>query len=184
MGQVGGGVDFAARLIAPELSKVLGQSVVVDNRAGEVVPADTVAKAAPDGHTLLMNGSSLLFLPLMRKNAPYDVVKSFVHITLAHQSSTVLVVYPALPTVAASGYPGFECISVNGVMAPAGTPAAIVNRLNREIVLILQQKKIRELFFGAGSEVIGSTPEEFTRLIKSELAKWGKIVADAGIKAD
>ena len=91
--------------------------------------------------------------------------------------------FPALPTVAAS-YPGFECISVNGVMAPAGTPTAIIQRLNAEIVQILQQKRIRDLFFSAGSEVIGSTPEEFTWLIKSELDKWGKIISDAGIKAD
>ena len=93
-------------------------------------------------------------------------------------------IFPTLPTVAASGLPGFECISVNGVMAPAGTPAAIVQRLNRDIVAILNQPKIRELFLGAGSEVIGSTPEAFTRLIQSELNKWGKIIADAGIKAD
>jgi len=93
-------------------------------------------------------------------------------------------IFPGLPTVAASGYPGFECISVNGVMAPAGTPSAIVARLNREIVALLRQPKIRELFLGAGSEVIGSTPEAFTRLIQSELAKWGRIITDAGIKAD
>jgi tripartite-type tricarboxylate transporter receptor subunit TctC len=97
MGQVGGGVDFAARLIAPDLARALGQAVVVDNRAGEVVPAETVAGASPNGYTLLMNGSSLLFLPLMRENVPYDVVKSFAPITLAHRSPNVMVVHPLLP---------------------------------------------------------------------------------------
>lgn len=75
-------------------------------------------------------------------------------------------------------------VSTNGVLAPAGTPAAIISRLNREIVQILHKKQITDAFHKGGNEVIGSSPEEFSRTIKAELSKWGKIIRESGIKAE
>ena len=282
--EIGGGTDFAARVIAQGLSGVIGQQVVVENRPGTVIPASVVAKASPDGYTLLLNGSSLLFLPFMMDKAPYDTIKDFSPVTLAHKSPNVLVLHPAvavtsvkelielarakrgqinysssgsgssvhlaaelfksmagvdivrvlyrgsgpaliglmggetslmfatpgsaaplvksgklkalavtsaqpstlfpgLPTVA-SGLPGYESVSTNGVLAPARTPAAIVNRLNQEIVRVLLKPDVKEKFFIAGSEVIASTPHEFAATIKSEMAKWGKVIRDVNIRSE
>lgn len=91
---------------------------------------------------------------------------------------------PGLPTVAASGLPGYESASMIAVFAPAATPAAIIDRLNREIVTALNRADIRKKFFNAGSEVIGSSPEALTAAIKSEIARLGKVIKAAGIKAD
>ena len=75
-------------------------------------------------------------------------------------------------------------VSTNGVLAPAGTPTAIINKLNREIVQILHKKQITDAFHKGGNEVIGSSPEEFSRTIKSEISKWSRIIRDAGIKPE
>ena len=91
---------------------------------------------------------------------------------------------PGLPTVAASGLPGYEAASMVGVLVPAGTPRAIVNRLNREIVGVLQQASLKEKFFGAGVEVVASTPESLAATMKSEVARIGKLIKEAGIKVD
>jgi tripartite-type tricarboxylate transporter receptor subunit TctC len=92
-----GSNDFAARLIAQELAVRLGQPVIVDNRPGRFVAGDMVAKAAPDGHTLLFSGTTLWVGPLLHGTPPYDAVADFAPITLATRSPNVLVVHPALP---------------------------------------------------------------------------------------
>ena len=89
---------------------------------------------------------------------------------------------PGLPTVAASGLPGYEFLSVTSVLAPAKTPATIINRLNQEIVRILNRDDVRAKFLSGGSEVVGSSPEQATAFIKSDMAKFGKVIKDAGIK--
>ncbi|MBI3067471.1 MAG: tripartite tricarboxylate transporter substrate binding protein [Betaproteobacteria bacterium] len=91
---------------------------------------------------------------------------------------------PGLPTVAASGLPGYESVIITAVFAPAATPAAIIHRLNREIVAVLNKADIKEKFFNAGSEVVGSSPEELTATIKSEMSRMSKVIKEAGIKAD
>ena len=91
---------------------------------------------------------------------------------------------PGLPTLAASGLPGYESVTITGIFAPAATPAAVINRLNGEIVAALNRADIKERFFNAGSEVVGSTPEELTATIKSEISRMSKVIKDAGIKAD
>ena len=95
--EAGGSGDFVARLIAQGLTSVLGQQVVVDNRGGGVVAGDVVAKAPPDGHTLLLYGNTFWLLPLMRKQIPYDPYRDFAPVTLATRGLNVLVVHPALP---------------------------------------------------------------------------------------
>jgi tripartite-type tricarboxylate transporter receptor subunit TctC len=91
--------------------------------------------------------------------------------------------FPGLPPVAAA-LPGYEAVSFDGMFAPAGTPAAIVNVLNQRVVQTLNRTDIKEKFFSAGVEIVGSAPGEFAAKVKSEMAKWGVVVKSAGIKAD
>ncbi len=91
---------------------------------------------------------------------------------------------PDLPTVAEAGVPGFENSTWTAIGAPARTPRPIIERLNRELAAILQMPRIRERFAGVGSTVTGGTPEQFHDYLKSELAKFGKLVKEAGIKAE
>jgi tripartite-type tricarboxylate transporter receptor subunit TctC len=91
---------------------------------------------------------------------------------------------PDLPTVDEIALPGFEANTWHGVVVPAGTPGAIVARLNREIVAILHLPDVVERLSGQGAEALGSTPEEFAAYIKSESVKWAKVVRDSGAKAE
>ena len=95
--QPGGGADTAARIIARGISPSLGQQVIVDNRPPIIVPGDTVAKAAPDGYTLLVFGGTHWLQPFFRDDVPYDPIKDFAPNTLATYSPAILVVHPALP---------------------------------------------------------------------------------------
>ena len=279
----GGDNDFIARIIGQSISSPLGQPVVIENRPTPLA-VESVAKALPDGYTLLLAGGQLTITPLLRKTS-YDAVRDFAPITLPGSSPLILVVHPSLPvksvrelialakarpgelnygstgiggllhlagelfkamaginivrinykgsaeavnnllsgelhlilqppfavaphvtsrklralavtsgqpsvlapglpTVAASGLPGYEAIAPVGLYAPAKTPAAIVNRLNREIVLILNKSDVKEKLFNVGVEVVGSTPEELATRMKSDIAKWGKLIRDAGIRTD
>ncbi len=282
--EVGGGTDFAARLIALCLTGGLGQQVIVDNRPSGVIPAQIVAKAAPDGHTLLVAATAFWLLPLMQ-NLSYDPVREFSPISLMTRSPSVLVVHPAvaaksvkelialaraspgelnyasgptgvsnhlaaelfkamagvnlvripykgggpavnaliagevqvsfpsaagvtqhirsgrlralaitsaqpsvlfpeLPTLAASGLAGYESEGLAGVFAPAKTPAVLINRLNQEIVRCLDRTDVREKFLKAGLETVGSSPQEFGAKIKSEITRLGKVIKDAGIRSE
>ncbi len=277
----GGGVDFAARLIAQGLTGNLGQQVIVDNRAAGI-PGEIVPKAPADGYTLLVIGSTLWLAQYLQENVSYDVMRDFSPIMLATSSPLVLVAHasvpagsikelialakarpgalnyaaagagspnhiaaelfkamagldivsipykgsgPALndliggqvqlaffpsaaavphiksgrlkalavtslePTALAPGLPplaatvaGYEAVSITGVFAPARTPAPIVNRVNQEIARVLNQPDTKEKFFNAGVEVVGSSPAQFAAKLKSEMARWGKVIKDAGIR--
>ena len=284
-GGVGSGSDFVSRLIAQGLSGSLGQQVIVDNRPSGVIPGDTVAKAPPDGYTLLVSGSVLWIGPLLRDTNPYDPVKDFTAVTLAASSPNILVVHPSLPvktvrelialakakpgalnyssagtgasthlaaelfkamasvdivrvpykssaaemadligghvqltfgstgavtphirsgrlravavtsprpsvlasdlpTVAASGLPGYESVNIVGMFAPAGTPQAIINRLNQETVRVLNQADVKKKVLNSGVETVGSLPEECAAAMKSEMVRLGKVIKDAGIRAE
>ena len=89
---------------------------------------------------------------------------------------------PDLPTVAASGLPGYESASIYGIVTTAKTPATVVQRLNQEMVRALHKTNIREIFLSYGVEAVGSTPEEFSTVIKSETERMGKVIRDAGIR--
>jgi tripartite-type tricarboxylate transporter receptor subunit TctC len=91
---------------------------------------------------------------------------------------------PDLPTVAESGLPGFDAGVWYGVLAPAGTPREIVTRLNGEVVRALQQPDYRKLLVGNTIEPIGSSPEQLGQYVRSELAKWGKVIKAAGVHVD
>jgi tripartite-type tricarboxylate transporter receptor subunit TctC len=281
--EAGGSGDFVSRLIAQGLTTALGQQVVVDNRGGGVIAGDVVAKAPPDGHTLLLYGNTLWLLPLMRKQVPYDPYRDFVPVTLAARGVNVLVVhpqlpvksvkdlvalararpgelnfssaapgtmnhlagelfksmtktnivrvsyrgsasaltavmsgevqmmfgaaapvrphvdsrrvkalavttptrspsYPDLPTVAESGVPGFEAVSLHGVFLPVKTPEALATRLNQEIVRVLQRPDSKDKLATIGIEPVGSTARELATVIKEEVAMMGKVIREAGIE--
>lgn len=91
---------------------------------------------------------------------------------------------PNVPTIGESGVPGYEVSPWFGVLVPARTPPALVTQLNSEIVKVLRSAAIRERFAAEGIEPVGNTPEQFAAYIKLELAKWGKVLKDAGIRAD
>ncbi len=95
--EAGSSNDFSARLIASGITGALGQPVITDNRAGQIIPADIVAKAQPDGHTLLLSSSTLWLAPFLQANVPYDPVRDFLPITLATTSPNILVVNTSLP---------------------------------------------------------------------------------------
>jgi tripartite-type tricarboxylate transporter receptor subunit TctC len=281
--EVGGGNDFAARVVAQGLVG-LGQPVIVENRPSGVIPGSIVAKAPPDGHTLLAYGVSLWIAPLLQDGLPYDPVRDFAPVTLVASSPGVLVVYPgvaansakelialakarprhlnyaststgspahlaaelfkfmagvdivrisykgaapalidvmsgqvhltfgtassstphirtgklralavtsAMPTAVfpglptlASTLPGYEAGSTYGVFVPAKTPVPIINRLNREIVRHLQTAEVKERFLNVGVDTVGSSPGELAATIISDRVRLGKMIKDAGIRAD
>jgi tripartite-type tricarboxylate transporter receptor subunit TctC len=103
---------------------------------------------------------------------------------LAVTSPKRAVVAPELPTIAESGYPGFEVRSWYGLLAPAGTSKAIVDKLSAQIAAVLRQPEVIARLANDGAEPGGDTPAEFAAYIKSEAERWGKVVKTAGIRAD
>ncbi len=103
---------------------------------------------------------------------------------LAVCSATPSALLPGLPTVTASGLPGFESSSIYGMLAPRRVPAPVIRRLNEEIVSFLGKPEAREKFLNAGAEPIIGTQEEAAATLKSEAVKWGRVIRDAGIKVD
>jgi tripartite-type tricarboxylate transporter receptor subunit TctC len=91
---------------------------------------------------------------------------------------------PDLPTLAEAGFPGFDVTSWYGIVAPAGTPKEMIARLQSEMSKALNEPDVREKLAGLGAEPVGNTPVEFAAMIKSETAKWSKIVREAKITAD
>ena len=91
---------------------------------------------------------------------------------------------PEVPTVDESGVPGYEVNVWFGILAPAGTPREIIARLNTEMVRIMRTPEIADRFAKAGVDVVASSPEYFGDFLKSEVARWAKVVQDANIKAD
>ena len=283
----GGGGDVAARLIAQGMAGGLGQPVIVDNRGGAagMIAAQTVARAAPDGYTLLIYSGTVWILPFLRSNVPYDPVKDFLPITLAVNAPNILVVHPSLPvksvkdlitlarskpgmlnygttgpgstshlatelfkamagvdivtisykgtsialndlirgqlqlmftspggamahinsgrmralavttlkpsvllpglpTVAGTGLPGYESSANLAMFAPAKTSGAILSRLNLEAVRVLGGTEVKEKLLVAGWEVVGSTAEQLTAIMASDMAKIGKLIRDKGIRAE
>ncbi|HSC96505.1 MAG TPA: tripartite tricarboxylate transporter substrate binding protein [Burkholderiales bacterium] len=91
-------------------------------------------------------------------------------------------IFPELPTIAESGVPGYEDSTWFGVLAPAGTPVAIINKVNAELVKTLKSRDVLNRLAPDGGEPVGSTPEEFRQHLAREIARWRKVVQDAGIK--
>ena len=91
---------------------------------------------------------------------------------------------PDMPTVSEAGVPGYEADLWLGLMAPAGTPAPVINRLHDEVVKILQRADVRDSFIQQGTEPIGNSPAQFGAFLKDDVAKWGKVVKFSGAKVE
>jgi tripartite-type tricarboxylate transporter receptor subunit TctC len=273
--------DILARLLGPRLAERWKVAVVTDNRPGATgaIGLASVAKAAPDGHTLAFVVTSYSMIPAIYKTLPFDPAKSFAPVTQITTSGLALVVHPQIPAagvrelvqlarrrpgelfyasaqhlamellkletgvnivhiphktlsgaltdlmgghvqvtistlqtiqpfvsagrlrmLAATGAarsPAFPNVptlkeqgfaldveSWSGALAPAGTPAAVITRLNADIVALLQQPEIRDMLARQGMNAVGGPPERFGELLKSELTRWARVVAAAKIKFD
>ena len=142
------------------------------------VPYKGAAPALAD----LLGGQVQLMFSTMPPALPH--VKAGKLRALAVTSAKRSPAAPELPTVDEIALPGFEANTWHGVVVPAGTPGAIVARLNREIVAILHLPDVIERLSGQGAEPVGSTPEEFAAYIRAETVKWARVVRESGAKAE
>jgi tripartite-type tricarboxylate transporter receptor subunit TctC len=112
-----------------------------------------------------------------------DMVRSGKLRGIAVAARQRLSILPEVPTMAEAGYP-IEGLGWNGIFVPAGTPLAIVERLQQEIARVLQIKEIQDHALALGTQAGGGRPEEFAAFVRAEIQKWGKVIKDAGIKVD
>lgn len=282
----GGNVDISARIVAPHLTEVLGQTVVVDNRpgGGGNLGASLVAKSTPDGYTLLVGSSGPLSVnPVVYKNLSYDSVKDFAPLSTVQSVPLVVLAgpksrinsiadlvasakarpgkltmasagagstnhfaielfssmagmkvlhvpykgsgpalsellggqvetmidqltasigyikdgrlrvlavttprragaLPNVPTLDELGYKGYQAATLLGLLAPAGTPKSVVNKLNAAIRKIMDNPAVSDRFRGLGTEPGASSPEEFSKHIREELAQWRALVKKLDLK--
>jgi tripartite-type tricarboxylate transporter receptor subunit TctC len=142
------------------------------------IPYKGLTAAIPDllgGRVTMMFSSIAIVLPVVREGRLRALA-----VTSLRRSSAV----PELPTIAESGYPGFEYTSWSGLLAPAGTPAAIVRKLHLETVKALALPDLRAKLADLGMEGIGNSPDEFAAVIKSGIPKWAKVIKESGMKPD
>jgi len=142
------------------------------------IPYKGVGAAIPDllgGRVTMIFSPIVVVLPMVRDGK----LRALAVTSLRHLSAV-----PELPTIAESGYPGFEVQSWNGLLAPAKTPAPIVRKLHLETVKALALPDLRVKLADLGLETIGKSPDEFAAVIRSEIPKWAKVIKEAGIKAD
>lgn len=127
------------------------------------------------GHVQLFNASIATLLPHVRTGKMRGLA-----VTGLKRSAMA----PEFPTLDESGLPGFEVLTWFGILATAGTPREIVNRLNKEILQVVAQPAVKEQLLKLGFEVLTNTPEEYAAYLKQEHARWGKVIRDLGLKAE
>jgi tripartite-type tricarboxylate transporter receptor subunit TctC len=281
----GGGADTVARIVAKRVSETLGQPLVIENRggAGSIIGTDMVAKAEPDGYTLLLGQSGPISInPAVYKDLRYDPVKDFSPITMTTAYPYLLVVNaknpaktlqdfvvagkgkagavnygttgvgaanhlvselfsskaglkmthipykgtalavadllggqvdmvfsdpisvlphmqtgtlralavtsvqrspvsPEVPTIAESGYPGFEALAWHGILAPARTPGSVVQKLNQHIADALKHPETHALLVKQAMEPIGNSPQDFAAFIAKDIEIWKAVAREANI---
>src|SRR5258708_3932431 len=286
--QPGVAPDITARLLADKFGEAWGKPVVVENvtGAGSNIATDRVAKAPPDGYTLLMGGNSALVIsPSLYDRLPYDPVRDFAPISQVFIAANLLAIHPDvpaktlpdlvalartqpgkltyghagvgtsqhlaaelfkymaridvqpvayrgttavlpdllagrltmsfanilnalplaregkltafavtsrerssaapdMPTMAELGYPGFEAVPWFGLMAPAGTPQAVIDKLHRETARVLAQGDVRRRMAELAVDLIANPPAESPPLIQAEIPQWAAVIKGAGIKAN
>ena len=131
--------------------------------------------ATMGGQTPLVIGTSVGVLPHVRSGKLRGIA-----ITSAKRSAGA----PDIPTFAESGVPGYEHEPWNGMFAPARLPKTVLAKVNAEAARTLQAPEVKKIFERDGADIVGSTPEQFSAVIKSEIAKWSKVAKAAGIKAE
>lgn len=283
----GGFTDVVARILGQRLSIAMGQQFVVENKpgAGSIIGTDFVAKAAPDGYTLVIVSATHVISPWIYKNLPYDPIKSFTPVSKLVDSAYVLLINPKVPahnvkefialakaapdtihyassgngssqhlmgglfvsmtgaklvhvpykgssgaatdliagvvessfagvpnalaqvpqgrlkalavttakrvpqlpdvpTLQEAGVPGYDASVWLALLAPAGTPPDIVNKLNAEVAKAMNSPETKKALYTAGVEVSLSSPEGMSEYMVQELSRWGKVVKDTGIKIE
>ena len=167
----GGGVDINARLLAPRLSEYLGQQVVVENKpgAGTNIANEFVARSPADGYTLLINTAAVAINMSLYRNLPFDTLRDFAPVSVFSESPNVLVVNAKLPAASVKDLVGLARKSPGKLnYSSAGT----------------RDSDTRKPMLEQGAESVGSTPEEFGRLLREEVARWAEVVKISGARAD
>ncbi|MGZ8198292.1 MAG: Bug family tripartite tricarboxylate transporter substrate binding protein [Burkholderiales bacterium] len=283
----GGSVDTVARLLANDLSKPLGQQIVVDNRSGASgnIGMELAKNAPPDGYTLVLNTMPLVTNQFLYSKVPYDAIGDFAPISLISSSPSLLTVHPSLPvksvkeliafaksrpgklnygsagaatnphicgelfnllaktnivpvhfkgggpaliatmsgeteitfsnisetaplvlskrlrglgvtstkrarivpdipTIAEAGVPGYEFTTWHALLAPKGTPAAVVTTLSEKVRATLRTPEETQRFADRGLDVVASTPDELAAHMRSEVQKWSRVIKERGMRAD
>jgi tripartite-type tricarboxylate transporter receptor subunit TctC len=162
----------AAAHLAGELFKTMAgvDLVHVPYKGAQPALTDVIA-----GQVQVMFATSASVIPHVRAGKLRALA-----VTAARRSPSV----PELPTVSEAGVPGFEATTWHGVVVPAATPAALVERMNRDIVAVLGLPDLRERLAGLGAEVITGTPRDFAGYIAAEIPKWAKVVRDSGARIE
>ncbi len=132
--------------------------------------------------TDLLGGHLGLMFDVIMTSLPH--VKSGKLRTLGLSSFKRSPLTPEVPTIAESGYPGFEAMVWFGQFAPANTPADVVRRINEDTARALRSPKMQEILASQGLEVVAGSPAEFSQRVAAEIAKWRKVIQEAGIKLD
>jgi tripartite-type tricarboxylate transporter receptor subunit TctC len=137
--------------------------------------------AAPAMNDLLGGHVKLGFtaLPPAAPHVRSGRLRALAVTTLARSASL-----PDVPTVAESGFPGFSADNMSGVVTPRGTPRAVVDKLNREIVRIVHAPGMKEQLIVQGFDPVGNTPDEFARYLRAEVVKWAKVIKETGLRAE
>jgi tripartite-type tricarboxylate transporter receptor subunit TctC len=139
-------------------------------------------KGSSAAHPDLLSGRTVMIFDTVTAIRPH--VKSGalrgIAVTTLKRSSA----FPELPTIAESGLPGYDASTWGGILAPAGTSRETVAKLNAAINAALKMDDVRQRLTGAGIEIQGGTPEQFAAVIKTEIDKWGRVVAEAGIQPE
>ena len=162
----------AAPHLAAELFKAMGKLNIV-----------RVAYKGTGGSLIgILSGEVGLMFPTAGSVTPY--IKSGKLRALAVTSLQRQPVAQDIPTMIESGFPGFEAGTWFGLLVPAGTPREIITRLHADTAKAVRQPDVQKQLAGQGATTIGNTPEQFAAYIKSESAKWSKVLAASGVKAD
>ena len=139
-------------------------------------------KGSPGAVLAVISGQIAMAMPNIPPALPH--VKTGKLKALAVTTAKRLAAVPDLPTVAESGLPGYEATAWFGVLAPAGTPREIIDKLNAAIVKSLRAPEMQQRLLADGAEAVGSTPDEFAAVIKRDIAKWAVVVRNSGARAD
>jgi len=139
-------------------------------------------KGAAQALTDVVSGAVQMSFPSAAAATPH--IKSGRLRALAVTSAKPSALLPGLTTISAAGVPGYQSVAMFGVLAPAGTPVAIINRLNQNVVRFLNRPDIKEKFGNAGNETVGSTPAQFAAAIASDMTNISKMIDATGMRAD
>src|SRR6266702_860299 len=193
---VAGGADVVARLVAQGLTEALGQPVVVEAQAGAggAIGAETVARAAPDGHTIMLaSASTVVMSRLLSKSARLDPIKDFTPITKAFETVALVVTSPSLPVDSvqelieyARRNPGKLSFGTSGVGATHYLSVEAIRPRTGidEIVRVLTRPEVRSKAEDIGFVIDTSTPEELTETLRRDIAYTSRIVEATGIRPE